>query len=259
MHRNFTIHATMRKMLLYALVAACSAGLFSACRSGNGAPESLEPTVLRDTIHGVPCYVYLPYKVESGKRKVEYPVLYLQHGMYGNESDWTEKGRLVEIMDSLYRLGQVRPMVVIMPDNCPSRPTWEEEHANATTGEWENNFAAFMAEAESRYPIATCPAQRAIAGLSMGGYHTMRVSSVLDGEFAYVGMFSAATMVHNAPTSPKLFWIAIGCEDFLFEDHQKYRRWLEENHIEYTYYESTGGHTWPNWQEYLSRFLPRLF
>ena len=213
-------------------------------------------TIHPDTINGVPCYVYLPDQVENQK---QYPVLYLQHGMWGNETDWSEKGNLVGIMDSLLRLGQVKEMVIIMPDNCPSKPTYEEELANATTGEWDAQFAAFMAEAEQKYPISHDPSQRALAGLSMGGYHTMMVSSVLDGQFDYVGMFSAATFVHRAPTRPRLFWIGIGKDDFLYESLQEYKNWLDANHVEYTYYESTGGHDWPNWQDYLGRFLPKCF
>lgn len=215
-------------------------------------------TVTRDTIIGVPCCVYLPHQYADRAEEI-FPVLYLQHGMWGNESDWTEKGNLTGIMDSLLQRGAIKEMVIIMPDNCPGRPTYEEEKANATDGHWEGNFARFMAEAESRYHISNLPSQRAIAGLSMGGYHTMMVSSVLDGQFAYVGMFSAATFVHHMPSEPTLLWTAIGKDDFLYESFQNYRRWLEENHREYTYYESTGGHDWPNWQDYIARFLPKCF
>ena len=58
---------------------------------------------------------------------------------------------------------------------------------------------------------------------------------------------------------PPMYWIAIGTDDFLYEQLQDYRKWLELNHIEYLYYESTGGHTWPNWQDYLCRFLKCCF
>lgn len=214
-------------------------------------------TVVRDTLNGVPCCVYVPCAYAERTEDV-FPVLYLHHGMYGNENDWTTQGRLVAIMDSLLQLGEVAEMVVVMPDNCPSRPTAEEERANATTGEWEKNFGAFMAEAERRYRISTKPCERAIAGLSMGGYHTMMVSSVLDGQFAYVGMFSPAIFVHRAPSEPAKLWLGIGKDDFLYTKVQSYCGWLEENHREYTYYESTGGHTWDNWQEYIVRFLKEL-
>ena len=238
-------------------------GLCCLAFMGCAKTESFPPqvgTVHPDTLLSVPCYVYLPsnYAARAAKHEV-FPVLYLQHGMWGNETDWTEKGNLLGIMDSLLQAGLVKEMVIIMPDNCPGRPTYEEEHVNATNGEWENHFAQFMAEAEGRYSISTKPSERAIAGLSMGGYHTMQVSYVLDGWFDYIGMFSAATMVHHAPSAPQLFWLAIGNEDFLFDSFRSYRHWLDENHVEYTYYESAGGHTWPNWQDYLGRFLPKCF
>ena len=245
----------MKKLILFVLPVL----LCAACTSQTDYRQV--GTIERDTLNGVPCVVYLPYQYAERVQadNTVFPVLYLKHGMYGNENDWTEQGFLLRHMDSLLRADAVREMVVIMPDNCPSKPTWEEEKANATNGEWENNFALFMADAESRYNISREPSLRAIAGLSMGGYHTMQVSSVLDGRFAYVGMFSPATFVHHAPTSPDLFWIAIGKDDFLYESLQDYRHWLEANHIEYTYYESAGAHTWDNWQDYLCRFLPKLF
>lgn len=239
----------MKKILSFLWVSI----LFTACHQQSVKQAG---TIEMDTIQGVPCCVYLPYAYNYN---TTYPVLYLQHGMFGNEEDWIKQGNLVAIMDSLLKINAVKEMVVIMPDNCPHRPTYEEEKDNATTGEWENNFALFMAEAEHKYSISTNPSERAIAGLSMGGYHTMRVSYVLDGQFAYVGMFSPATFIHQAPTTPKVFWIGIGKEDFLYDSLQEYRKWLDTNHIEYTYYESTGGHIWPNWQDYITRFLPKLF
>ena len=213
--------------------------------------------VVVDTIADIPCYVYLPKGCKGNG--VKYPVLYLQHGMWGNETDWTTQGRLLELTDSLLALGEIREMVVVMPDNCPSRPTYEEEKANATNGYWENHFAEFMAETESRYPVSTKPEERAIAGLSMGGYHTMKVATTLNGEFAYVGMFSPATFMNEAPTQPKVLWLGIGNEDFLYDMVMGYRRWLEQNHYEYVYYESAGGHTWDNWQDYFCRFAKLIF
>lgn len=215
-------------------------------------------TVIKDTITNVPCRVYLPADViqVDGEWKVDdVPVLYLQHGMWGDEHDWTVKGDLLHLLDSMQQLYGIQDRIIIMPDNCPHRPTSEEERANATSGYWEQHFHEFMAEAESRYPVSQKPAKRAIAGLSMGGYHTMRVSALLDGEFAYIGMFSPATMVHEVAHNYKLLWIAIGTEDFLYQSLQEYLKWLDEQSAPYTYYETGGGHVWPNWQDYLCRFL----
>lgn len=250
----------MKRISLFFCVALSALVLSGCCSRHANVPPQVG-AIQRDTLLGVPCCVYLPdgyYERTTGPKAEIFPVLYLQHGMYGIEDDWSTKGNLLAILDSLLQLGEIPEMVIIMPDNCPGYPTAEEEKAHATDGHWEGNFAQFMAEAESRYSISTDPSQRAIAGLSMGGYHTMRVSSLLDGQFAYVGMFSPATFVHQAPSSPALLWLGIGTDDFLYEHVQNYRKWLEENHIEYTYYESTGGHDWPNWQDYLVRFLKHL-
>ena len=234
--------------------------LASCSRQPSSSVECLEAgSICRDTILDVPCRVYLPaHYAQRAKAHEVFPVLYLQHGMYGDENDWAEKGALLAIMDSLLHRGEIQEMVVVMPDNCPHRPTSEEEKMNATNGEWEKQFAAFMAQTESKYSVSNEPAQRAIAGLSMGGYHTLRVATHLDGQFAYVGLFSPATFIHEIPTQYQVFWLGIGRDDFLYEMVHGYRHWLNEQHAEYTYYESTGGHDWPNWQDYICRFLKKL-
>lgn len=266
------------KRLFFCLAAGIlCAGLFIGCSPKKDAePAPLRAGyIIRDTLTGVPCCVYLPdnYEARVAKNKEIFPVLYLQHGMYGNEDDWKTQGHLVFWMGNLLAAGEIKEMVVIMPDNCPHRDSDEEEKKNAMTGQWERNFPAFMAEAEAKYRISNNPSQRAIAGLSMGGFHTMHVSHHLGGQFAYVGLFSPATI----PTDPNeiydnweeevrqqmktttLYWIGIGKDDFLYDFVAEYRRWLETNHLEYTYYESAGGHTWDNWQDYICRFMKKLF
>ncbi|MBR0064471.1 MAG: hypothetical protein IJQ06_02620 [Paludibacteraceae bacterium] len=295
----------MKKFFLFIITAGMSAVMIS-CAKQEASPLQAG-TVVRDTLMGVPCCIYLPdnYKARVQKTHEVFPVLYLQHGMYGSEDDWTTQGRLVHWMDSLLRCGAVREMVVVMPDNflgsippaerealmaapdtTPSgeafdtskgsahwrKFTREQERGYEMSGYWESRFPAFMAEAEQRYSISSEPSQRAIAGLSMGGFHTMHVSHFLHGQFACVGLFSAVVFppvsaeaydnwqeeVRALMADNKLYWIGMGREDFLYEPMQEYRRWLEENHLEYTYYESAGGHTWDNWQDYLCRFLQKL-
>ena len=231
-------------------------------------------SVERDTILGVPCCVYLPYAyAERAAAQEVFPVLYLHHGMFGNENDWPTQGNLIAIMDSLLQRDLVKEMVVIMPDNCPGKPTYEEERANGMSGNWEASFPDFMAETEGRYSVSDQPSQRAIAGLSMGGFHTMHVSHHLHGQFDYIGLFSAVILppelvgpymnweseTREAIESASVYWIGMGREDFLFDQLQDFRRWLDKNHLAYSYYQSEGGHEWPNWQDYLGRFLPLCF
>ena len=289
-------------------------------------------TIERDTLMGVPCQIYLPYRYAERVERdsTKFPVLYLQHGMYGSEDDWATQGELLKWMGMLLMANQVKEMVVIMPDNflgsippinrielmnapdvTPSgepidtskgsahwrKLTHEQEQGYEMSGYWEEHFREFMTEAESRYSISRNPGQRAIAGLSMGGFHTMHVSHYLHGEFAFVGLFSPVIIprsgneqvspeddsqfqttgfdyqlsfkspaysnwmaeVRRMVPAPPMYWIAIGRDDFLYAQLQDYRLWLDMNHFEYTYYESTGGHTWPNWQDYLCRFLKKIF
>ena len=294
----------MKKLVLL-LITLC---LLAGCGSKLPDYSSMLGTVTRDTLLGVPCQVYLPYaysaRTKSGKEV--FPVLYLQHGMYGSEDDWITQGDLLRLMDTMLQSKAVREMVVVMPDNFlgsmppaerqalmaapdltpDNKPfdtsngsahwrklTDEQEKNYEMSGYWETHFAEFMAEAESRYCISRDPSCRAIAGLSMGGFHTMHVSHHLHGQFGYIGLFSALVAspedipvysnwqdeVRAALADASLYWIGIGRDDFLYNQLQDYLRWLDENNLKYTYYESAGGHTWKNWQDYIVRFMTPLF
>lgn len=266
--------------------------LMTSCGKSETDYASQAGTIVRDTILGVPCCVYLPCAYVERAQEV-FPVLYLQHGMYGSEDDWSTQGQLLHWMDSLLQCGAIREMVVVMPDNflgsmAPAerqvlmeaegsvhwqKMSAEQERAYEMSGYWESHFAQFMEETEQRYHVSKAPSQRAIAGLSMGGFHTIHVSHHLHGQFDYIGLFSPATIpaepnaiydpweeeVRIAATEAKVYWIGIGREDFLYEYVKNYRLWLEANHLEYTYYESAGGHTWDNWQDYICRFMKLIF
>ena len=133
-----------------------------------------------------------------------------------------------------------------------------------------------MAEAEAKYPIDANPETRAIAGLSMGGFHSLYISANRPKDFGYVGLFSAAIRPMKGVQSPiydnleqklaeqfrqgnKLYWVAIGKDDFLYEPNREYRALLDRNGHRYTYVESGGGHEWRNWRHYLAQFVPLLF
>ena len=89
--------------------------LLSGCGKKDTDYTSLVGTIERDTLLGVPCCIYLPYAYIE--RTDVFPVLYLQHGMYGSEDDWSTQGNLLHWMDSLLQCKAVREMVVVMPDN----------------------------------------------------------------------------------------------------------------------------------------------
>ena len=162
----------------------------------------------------------------------------------------------------------------------PEPPSKDSSTPRLTTSSgWKGLLSSFKDIenfVEANYRTLKTKRKRAIAGLSMGGYHSLYISANNPSEFGYVGLFSAAIFPKEGVKSPvydnleeklhaqfqqrpKLYWIGIGEDDFLYKDNAKFTRMLDKNHMRYTYMESTGGHEWRNWRKYLLEFLPQLF
>ncbi|MCX2429518.1 alpha/beta hydrolase [Pedobacter sp. GR22-10] len=229
--------------------------------------------------------IYTPPGYETGKTK--YPVLYLLHGMGGDEEAWAALGRTPQILDNLIAAGKAKPMIVVMPNGnvaqqaAPGedikgfyKPTMQLPHT--MDGKMEETFPDIIKFVESNYRVNAKPSQRAIAGLSMGGFHSLHTSRFYPKTFDYVGLFSPAIMPFGKTESPvyanvdatlqnqfkngvKLYWIGIGKTDFLYQAVSDYRKKLDGINAKYTYVESEGGHTWSNWRDYLVLFAPQLF
>lgn len=233
--------------------------------------------------------VYTPagYDKDAGRR---YPVLYLLHGMGGDETAWVHLGRAVQILDNLIAEGKAEPMIVVMPNGNMARdaaPGYsrlgnevpEFNLPNTMDGEFEKHFPEIISCVNSRFRTLDDKGHTAVAGLSMGGFHSMSLSRMYPDTFGYVGLFSPATdewvemrgevspIYRDADSMfarqfiqpPLLYWMAIGKDDFLFGTNEKFRRWLDEKGYQYKYTESEGGHEWRNWRDYLVDFLPQLF
>ncbi|MEE4285962.1 MAG: alpha/beta hydrolase-fold protein, partial [Mariniphaga sp.] len=129
---------------------------------------------------------------------------------------------------------------------------------------------------ETNYRVKTEKAHRAIAGLSMGGFHSLHISRYYPNTFDYVGLFSAAilpnqnavhevyqnfdeTLKQQMENGYTLYWIGIGKTDFLYDANKQYREKLDNLGMKYIYRETEGGHIWKNWRVYLSEFVPLLF
>ena len=227
--------------------------------------------------------IYTPPGYDKGKA---YPVLYLLHGAGGDEEAWLTLGRTAQIMDNLIALGKAKPMIVVTPNGNASDDAGPLE-TGLTKKDWpkktyEESFPDIMNYVKDHYKIKKGPDNTAICGLSMGGYHTFRISMLNPGTFGYMGLFSAAVRLgrggdksveqqfaENEEASnqmkalfaakPHLYWIAIGKDDFLFQQNVQLRGYLDKMQYPYEYYESEGGHIWKNWRIYLSMFAPRLF
>ena len=230
--------------------------------------------------------VYTPPGYESST--TEYPVLYLLHGAGGDEEAWLSLGRAAQILDNLIAQGKAEPMLVVMPngnvgqDAAPGAGsdgfyTPQFMTPETMNGKYEAQFMDIVAFIEANYRVMADKAHRAIAGLSMGGYHSMHISRFYPNTFDYVGLFSAAIMPREDKSDKgvyanfdetlkaqnengyELYWIGIGKTDFLYEANTAFRKQLDQMDMPYEYMETEGGHIWRNWRVYLSEFVPLLF
>lgn len=149
--------------------------------------------------------VYLPYGYDKDKTK-RYPVLYLLHGSGGDEKSWLELGRAAQILDNMIASGQCKPMIVVMPNgnvDVAAAPGDDPDYPDAKPygnymssmmGGFESSFMDEIVKyVDSNYRTVADRDHRAIAGLSLGGLHTLFVSLNNPDDFGYVGLFSALT------------------------------------------------------------------
>lgn len=229
--------------------------------------------------------IYTPAGYEQGAEA--YPVFYLLHGAGGDEEAWISLGRTSQILDNLIAQGKAKPMIVVMTNGNAGQQAAPGESPKGMykpsfmgntrmDGDFEKSFPDVIQFVESNYRVKKDKANRAIAGLSMGGFHSLHISKQYPDKFDYVGLFSAAIMAREGVTSdvylntdeklkeqfaqkPTLYYIAIGTTDFLYEANTEFRKKLDENNYPYLYKETPGGHIWRNWRIYLADFVPRLF
>ncbi|MGV3697630.1 esterase [Flavobacterium sp.] len=229
--------------------------------------------------------IYTPPGYETSKEK--FPVLYLMHGAGGDEEAWMELGRTAQILDNLIAQRKAKPMIVVMPNGNAGQTAAPGESSEGfvkpvflrpemLSGQTEAAFGDMLKFVESNYRVKNEKASRAIAGLSMGGMHTLVISANYPDTFDYVGVFSSGMLQPKDSNAPaytdfdsklakqksngyKLYWIGIGKEDFLFTKSNEFRNKLDNIGFKYTYKETNGGHTWSNWRDYLSEFATLLF
>jgi enterochelin esterase-like enzyme len=243
-------------------------------------------------------HVYTPPGYELGKGK--YPIFYLLHGSGDCDEVWTSEGRAGFILDNLIAAKKVKPMVVVMPaGHTTTAPGGGRGAAPAAGGgraqapvldEFAQDFLTdIMPYAETHYRVLTDRADRAIAGLSMGGSQTLNVAFLHLDKFAYIGVFSsgatlgggrgAAAATTPPPAGPsawetahkdsldnpalkkgtKLIWLSTGHDDGLMPSTLATVEMLKKHGFNPIFKESTGAHTWINWRNYLHEFAPQLF
>ena len=229
--------------------------------------------------------VYTPAGYETSK--VKYPVLYVLHGIGGDEDAWVTQGRATQILDNLIARGEAKPMIVVFTNGNISQEAAPLENStgymNPTMslpktmeGSFETAFPEIVKFIDSRYRTLAKKDSRAVCGLSMGGFHTLYLSLNYPELFGWSGMFSAAIGVNDPSVSPiyqdfdaklakyyaskpRLLWIGCGNTDFLWQANLEFKKKLEDNGYKFSFMETEGGHIWKNWRIYLTEFVPLLF
>ena len=225
-------------------------------------------------------HVYTPPGYELGKGT--YPIFYLLHGAFDCDDAWTSVGRAGFILDNLIAAGKAKPMVVAMPagHTGPFRFGGARPTVDPFIQDFLGDVKPYM---EKNYRIYTDRKNRAIAGLSMGGGHTINIAIPHLEDYAYIGVFSSGIFSlgrrgSQEPSGPsweeqnkqkldnaelkkglKLFWFATGKEDFLVGTSRATVELFERHGFDVVYKETEGAHTWINWRSYLHEFAPQLF
>jgi len=267
-------------------------------------PES-DFQATKDIPHGSLHAAWFPSTVLGGQRRLHiytppgyetssdaFPVLYLLHGSGDDDAGWSTIGRAGFILDNLIAAGKAKPMLIVMPNGSLSIPEGIrrfEADGKTPTAEWraasdanQAKIARHLVDDVVPFIEKTCrakpgPANRALAGLSMGGGHTTRVLTSTPKEFTAYGIWSAsigkdggkewesknptflsAANLHNG--SIGILSISVGEKDEgALAGSKALSEVLTRHGIKHELNVGTGGHTWINWRKYLNDFAPRLF
>ena len=214
--------------------------------------------------------VYTPPGYTTEKK---YPVLYLLHGIGGDETEWQRFATPNVILDNLIADGKAIPMIIVMPNGRAQK----NDRAGGNAFASAPAFATFERDLlddvipaiEAKYSVDSSREKRAIAGLSMGGGQSFNFGLAHLETFAWVGPFSAAPNskmpqelipdVDAAKKQLKLLWISCGNKDGLIKISQDMHQFLKKNGIEHVWHVDGHGHDPQHWSSSLYWFSQQVF
>ena len=217
----------------------------------------------------------LIYTPPGFSKEKTYPVLYLLHGIGGDEKEWLNGGQPQVILDNLYSESAIEPMIVVMPNGRAMKD--DRAGGNIFDSIKVQAFSTFERDLlddlipfiEKTYPVYKDREHRAIAGLSMGGGQSLNFGLGNLDEFAWIGGFSSAPntkkpelLVPNpdeARRKLKLLWISCGDNDNLMTFSQRTHDYLEAKNVPHIFYVEPGVHDFKVWKNDLYMFTRRIF
>lgn len=215
------------------------------------------------------------YTPPGFSKKTKYPVLYLLHGIGGDEKEWLNGGKPQVILDNLYAADRIKPMIVVMPNGRAMKD--DRATGNIFDSAKVQAFATFEKDLpkdlipfiEKKYPVLDDREDRAIAGLSMGGGQSLNFGLGNLDVFAWVGGFSSAPNIKRpeelvpdpevAKRKLKLLWISCGDNDGLITFSKRTHDYLTEKGVPHIYYIEPGVHDFKVWKDGLYMFSQLLF
>src|ERR1035437_1352429 len=216
--------------------------------------------------------IYMPPNYSKNKK---YPVLYLLHGIGGDEKEWLKGGQPQVILDNLYAENKIEPMIVVMPNGRATKD--DSAKGNIMAPDKVQAFATFEKDLlndlipfiEKKYPVLKDREHRAIAGLSMGGGQALNFGLGNLDHFAWIGGFSSAPNTkppeqllpnpEEARKKLKLLWISCGDNDGLITFSQRTHDYLNANDVPHIYYIEPGVHDFKVWKNSLFMFSQLIF
>jgi enterochelin esterase-like enzyme len=203
----------------------------------------------------------------------KYPVLYLLHGIGGDETEWKRLCQPENILDNLLADGKIQPMIVVMPNGRAQKNDRAEGNVFASApafANFENDLLKDVIPAiESKYSVYTNRENRALAGLSMGGGQSLNFGLGHLDVFAWIGGFSSAPNTKPAaelvpdPAAArdklKLLWLACGNKDGLIRISQGVHNYLKENNVPHIWHVDSNAHDPTEWANNLYLFVQHIF
>lgn len=215
------------------------------------------------------CYVYVPPCYDENLHR--YPVLYLLHGAGEDETGWSTQGKMYNILDNLIDEGSAVPMIVVMDHGVANIPEIKSASMFDFTAYEKVVIEELIPMIDSKYRTLADRENRAICGLSLGGFQSWTIAMNNRDKFSWLGGFSGSGK--GPGTTPDLYdaslnkdfhlmFISTGTKESpqMYATVKNFHDILVNAGVKHVFFQSAGtDHEWLTWRRSLYKFAPMLF